>query len=135
VLDDLDWRSLWSQVVLQARDDVETADFGSVDYEQATDFFVGSGRWAESRAAIAELVDLHPDDLVRLGRGLINRRRDQAGLPAMDFNRRRPPGTRPPPVLVAIVVPVAPAAPHARHRPYGRPAGWISPFSPFRPIV
>jgi hypothetical protein len=126
------YRALWSQVVLQAKDDVETADFGSIDYEQAVNFFIGSGKWAETRAAIAEMVDLHSDDLARLGRTLINCRREQEDLPPLVVDRT-PTAIVPLPALFATMPlpPVAPAS--ARHQHiYGAGSGRINPFSPFR---
>jgi len=72
---------LWFQVVLQAKDDIEHEPTDSVLYEQAANFFVGAGRWAESRAIIADALELHVDDLCRCGRRCIAARRMREGLP------------------------------------------------------
>jgi hypothetical protein len=136
VQDAHNYRALRLQVVLQARDDVESADFSSVDYAQAAAFFVGAGQWAEARTSIAEMVDLHPDDLSRLGRQVINCRRAQEGLPPLAIHRV-PAVAAPLPVLFATM----PSPPAARSAPastkylhiYGDGSGRINPFSPFRP--
>ena len=62
VLDEQNYRALWSQVVLQAKQDLETEQPGSVVYGKAESFFSGSRQWAETRDAIATMIDLHADD-------------------------------------------------------------------------
>jgi hypothetical protein len=64
-------RALWSAVVLQARADIESEDRDGYDYAQAVAFFTGSGDWARSRQSIADCLELHPDDLMRLGKAAI----------------------------------------------------------------
>jgi hypothetical protein len=64
-------RALWSAVVLQARADIESEDRDGYDYAQALAFFTGSGDWAKSRQSIADCLELHPDDLMRLGKAAI----------------------------------------------------------------
>jgi hypothetical protein len=131
------YQALWSQVVLQAKDDVETSLFGSVEYQQAADFFVGTGNWAEARTSIAEMVDLHPDDLTRLGRQLINLRRDQEGLPPLIINQTPVMAALPIPLPVLFATMPPPPSPResqpsARHRHIYGGAGRINPFSRFR---
>lgn len=119
-------RALWSQVILQARWDLAQCAVGSKSFEQAAAFFVEDGQWGDSRTAIAEMVDLHPDDLTRMGRLLIDKRRAEdrfplpiQAAPALDLE------PVPEPVAVAAE-PIALAVPRG-----ARKAG-ISPFSPFR---
>lgn len=64
-------RNLWGAVVLKAHDDLDTAKYGSSHYITAKSFFTASGKWAESRQAIADELELHPDDLMRLGRATL----------------------------------------------------------------
>ena len=90
MLDEENYRALWSQVVLQAKQDLETEQPGSVVYGQAESFFFGARQWAETRDAIATMIDLHADDLTRLGRATIAARRVEEGLPpAPDPSRPR----------------------------------------------
>ncbi|MEA2738406.1 MAG: hypothetical protein QOH05_1713 [Acetobacteraceae bacterium] len=74
-------RALWIQVITQAKDDLDGEPCNSILYDQAAAFFVGGGQWAESRADIADLLGMHPDDLVRSGRRWIAERRQRDGLP------------------------------------------------------
>ena len=71
------YRVLWAQVVLQAKADVEQQPIDSVLFDQAAAFFVSGGSWAESRAIVADVLEMHPDDLVRQGRRWIAERRQQ----------------------------------------------------------
>jgi hypothetical protein len=64
-------RALWVAVVMQARADIESEDRDGYDYAQAVAFFTGSGDWARSRQSIADCLELHPDDLMRLGKAAI----------------------------------------------------------------
>ena len=73
------YRILWAQVVLQAKADVEQQPIDSVLYDQAAAFFVSGGSWAESRGIVADVLDMHPDDLVRQGQHWIAERRRQEG--------------------------------------------------------
>jgi hypothetical protein len=73
--------ALWAAVVLQARDDLDTEVYNSVDYSQAAAFFTAPGDWAISRRAIADALDLHPDDLTRLGRAVTAARSIRDGGP------------------------------------------------------
>jgi len=75
------YRALWGAAVLQAKADVEQQPIGSIDYDYAVAFFVGGGAWAESRAALADCLDVHPDDIERVGRRCIAARRKLEGLP------------------------------------------------------
>jgi hypothetical protein len=121
-------RTLWSRVVLQAKDDLETEGRGTITYEQAESFFLGSGHWAEARASIAEMIDLHVDDLARLGRVTIAARRAADGLPPMPDRIATPPAAPAPmPALIAIPAPGRVYS-GRRQRRYGSD----NPFSPFR---
>ncbi len=75
------YRALWGAAVLQAKEDVERQPFNSIAYDQAVAFFVGGGAWAESRSALADCLDVHPDDIERVGRRCIAARRKLDGLP------------------------------------------------------
>lgn len=59
--------SLWSQVVNQALEDLETEPIGSIEYMQAASFFVGGGEWESSLVLVAEIIGVHPDSLRRIG--------------------------------------------------------------------
>ena len=72
---DSQYRSLWVAVVLQAKSDIETELLDSLDFIQAVAFFIGSGQWVQNRAVIGDYLDLHRDDLEKLGRRCINARR------------------------------------------------------------
>jgi hypothetical protein len=116
------FRALWTQVVQQAKDDVETQPVGSVLYEQAASFFAGGGAWAASRAAVADMLDVHPDDLRRRGTLWIAARRERDGLPDVP-TRVVPPAWRPTPaplprlgaLLAATPLPKRPKARWARN--------------------
>ena len=75
------YRVLWAQVVLQAKADLENEPIGSILFNQAAAFFVSRGEWAESRAIVADCLEMHPDDLVRCGERWIADRRQREGLP------------------------------------------------------
>ena len=135
---DENYRAMWSQVVLQAKSDLETEQRGSTTYEQAEAFFLGNGQWAEARASIASMVDLHSDDLTRLGRLTIAARRATDGLPPMPLCVSTPapkPQPAPVPTLVAsFALDRKPAARRGEHIYGGRRRhGSDNPFSsPFR---
>jgi hypothetical protein len=74
------YRDLWVAVVLQAKDDIENEPLESNDFAQAVAFFIGSGSWVQNRTAIADYLDLHSDDLEKMGRRCINARRLAEGL-------------------------------------------------------
>jgi hypothetical protein len=74
------YRVLWVQVVLQAKADLENEPIGSILYNQAAAFFVSRGDWAESRLIIADCLNMHPDDLSRVGLSWINDRQRREGL-------------------------------------------------------
>ena len=74
------YRVLWAQVVLQAKADLENEPIGSILFNQAAAFFVSRGEWAESRAIVADCLEIHPDDLTRSGERWIAERRQQEGL-------------------------------------------------------
>ena len=74
------YRNLWVAVVLQAENDIETEPLDSIDFAQAVAFFIGTGDWVQNRVVIGDYLDLHRDDLERLGRRCINARRLAEGL-------------------------------------------------------
>jgi hypothetical protein len=83
-------RALWSAVVLQARVDIDYAEYDTTLYDTAVAFFLGAGEWGESRQHIADLLELHPDDLTRLGREAIAARHLRDGVPPeIDWAVRR----------------------------------------------
>jgi hypothetical protein len=84
-------RSLWIQVVLQARDDIDTEHYLSHDYHQAVAFFTHDGLWGQSRQEIADRIDLHPDDLERLGQVAIKARHARDGVPPVIERASRDP--------------------------------------------
>jgi hypothetical protein len=91
--------ALWSAVVTQAVEDIQDFPVDSTEYTQAVCFFLNAGPWGERRAEIAECLDLHSDDLKRIGLRVINRRRLVEGLaPLTGRESRHPPakGTKPP---------------------------------------
>src|SRR5664279_2250823 len=75
-------RALWVAVVQQAIDDVADERIGSLDWDEAVAFFTHAGDWAAARTGVADMLELHPDDLVRVGRRLIAERRVSEGLEA-----------------------------------------------------
>jgi hypothetical protein len=87
-------RAFWSAVVLQAHHDIKTEPLRSTDYEQAVAFFTAPGEWRDSLGAIADMLDLHPDDLARTGTKAIKARRLAEGLP--EIEEPRPPVVRKP---------------------------------------
>lgn len=54
-------------VVRRALRDIEELRPDTMEYRQAVWFFAGAGHWEESRKMVAEMVDLHPDDLAKAG--------------------------------------------------------------------
>jgi hypothetical protein len=67
-------RVLWSEVVLAASADIVSEPYGSIDFTDAEAFFTAGGSWAESRETIAAFLELHVDDLTRLGRRVLAER-------------------------------------------------------------
>ena len=122
------YRVLWAQVVLQAKADLENEPIGSILFNQAAAFFVSRGEWAESRAIVADCLEMHPDDLCRCGERWIADRREREGLPPEAPRDLRPQAPLQLPKLVVTPAP-APAAPKARRtvKPHA-----VNPFSPHR---
>jgi hypothetical protein len=122
-------RALWAAVVIQARDDLETEEYNSVDYGQAAAFFSAPGDWATSRRAIADALDLHPDDLMRLGRAVTAARTARDGGP--------PVVARPVPrLVVSVVEPVpVPVAVVPAKVPRGRAGARRFVFNPFNRLL
>src|SRR5664279_3905972 len=75
-------RALWVAVVQQAIDDVAEERIGSLDWDEAVAFFTHAGDWAAARAGVADMLDMHADDLAHVGRRLIAERRIREGLEA-----------------------------------------------------
>jgi hypothetical protein len=62
-------RQLWSAMLLIAVADIRDQEYNSLDYLQSVEFFTAtSGAWASWRVEVAEMLELHADDLKRLGR-------------------------------------------------------------------
>ncbi len=74
------YRALWAQVVLQAKADLDHEPVGSLLFNQAAAFFTSRGEWAESRAIVADCLEIHPEELCRRGERWIADRRQQEGL-------------------------------------------------------
>ncbi len=122
------YRSLWAQVVLQARADLEDEPIDSVVFSQAVAFFVGRGEWAASRANVADWLGMHPDELGRCGERWIAERRRREGLepmPPVVFGVR---SEAPLPRLIAVPAPDRQAA---KRRQAIAPQR-VNPFNPFR---
>ncbi len=100
------YRVLWAQVVLQAKADLENEPIGSILFNQAAAFFVSRGEWAESRAIVADCLEMHPDDLCRCGERWIADRRQREGLPPEPPRDLRPQPPLQLPRLVATPAPV-----------------------------
>jgi hypothetical protein len=122
------YRVLWGQVVLQAKDDLEREPIGSLLYNQAAAFFLNRGEWAESRAAVADCLHMHPDDLSRSGKRWIAERRSREGLPPEPTVPPNRSTQTPLPTLVATMAPQQ----EVRKRRHERPHRADNPFSQFR---
>lgn len=96
-------RALWAAVVLQAVEDVRSTVIGSIEFDHAAAFLTATGAWAESRAAIADCLDCHPDQILRSGARYVAERRVAEGLPAVAAV----------PALVVLPPPSRPSASHA----------------------
>ncbi len=101
------YRVLWAQVVLQAKADLENEPIGSILFNQAAAFFVSRGEWAESRAIVADCLEIHPDELTRSGERWIAERRQQEGLAPEPVQAPRPKTPLVLPRLEAIPAPTA----------------------------
>jgi len=121
------YRVLWVQVVLQAKADLENEPIGSILYNQAAAFFVSRGDWAESRLIIADCLNMHPDDLSRVGLSWINDRRRRKGLEPENLTALKKSEPLMLPRLVAV-----PAENTRSRRGRGRTPHTANPFNPFR---
>lgn len=141
---DGDAGALWAAVVMQARTDIEYEPIDSIDYAQAVSFFIGRGEWAQSRAVIADFLDLHADDIELAGRACINQRRAKEGLPplAKAESRQAAPASLRTPTRVAarpvqptvhVVPAIAPVEQTAARRPHVRKAKAALSSNPFFP--
>jgi hypothetical protein len=86
-------RDLWAAVVSQAADDINTKNYQSIEYDQAVSFFTASGEWATSRQGIADFMELHVNDIERLGRTTIAVRHACDGPPPAGRLRLEQPAT------------------------------------------
>lgn len=74
-------RDLWLAVVMQAREDLLTESTDSLIYGEAHSFFLARTlAWVQRREEIADCLDLHSDDLTRLGRATLAARAAQPQL-------------------------------------------------------
>ncbi|PPQ35038.1 hypothetical protein CCS01_09045 [Rhodopila globiformis] len=124
------YRVLWAQVVMQAKADLENEPIGSILYNQAAAFFVSRGDWAESRLMIADCLNMHPDDLSRVGQQWINDRRRREGL---ELEQNEAPKKSDPLVLPRLVAVPGPST-HVRRGRTRTPRA-VNPFNPFREKV
>ena len=133
-------RALWVAVVQQAIDDVADEPIGSLDWDEAVAFFTDAGDWAAARTSVADMLEMHADDLVRVGRRIIAERRVSEGLdyetPLVLPHAARRVVTRhtgPLPYLEAMFLPPPPPKPR---QPYERKCR-CNPafrFDPARPL-
>jgi hypothetical protein len=121
------YRVLWAQVVLQAKADLENEPIGAILYNQAAAFFVSRGDWAESRLIVADCLNMHPDDLSRVGQRWIDDRRRREGLEPEPRVAPRKAEPIPLPRLVAV-----PAKNARAQKGRVRAPRTVNPFSPFR---
>lgn len=121
-------------MLLIAVSDIRDQPYDSTDYAQSNLFFTAaSGQWAAWRAEVAEMLDLHADDLRRLGRAEIAAR-----------EARDPPPVRAQPAVGPIVIShqtigptvSAPAVSLRRPKPLHRvrqdnaaPGAWVRQFA------
>lgn len=82
VRSELSYRSLWSSVVLQALEDIESQPTQSLDFADAVAFFTRAGSWAGWRSTIADFLDMHRDELEAIGRRRITERIAREGMPS-----------------------------------------------------
>jgi hypothetical protein len=116
--------------VLQAKADLEDEPIDSVLFSQAAAFFVGRGKWAASRATVADYLEMHPDQLAQCGERWVAARRQREGLepaPPAALGVRSPVPS-PLPRLVAVPAP----DPHAAKRRRTITPRQVNPFNPFR---
>ena len=59
--------SLWVSVLRQALDDLENEPLHSASFGEAQAFFTGAGSWGESRRTVGDFLQMHPDELKRIG--------------------------------------------------------------------
>jgi hypothetical protein len=76
------YRALWSSVVFQALQDIESQPIQSAAFAEAVAFFTGSGAWAEARTMIGDFLELHRDELESIGKRCIDARHARDRLAA-----------------------------------------------------
>lgn len=130
--------NLWAAVVMQAIDDIDNEQIGSLHWHAALAFFLHGGQWRRSRGDIADHLNVHADDLEHAGRRHINARLLAAGRPLIPVVVQPAPAARPEPAtpepapplprLVAVLgpEPVRGRGGHRRHA--------YNPFDPFRAL-
>jgi hypothetical protein len=74
-------RALWCAVVQQALDDLDYEPVNSLLHDDAAAFFLNGGEWAVSRGEVADMLDIHPDDIRRCGVRHMAERRRAEGIP------------------------------------------------------
>ena len=84
---ELGYRGLWSSVVLQALEDIESQPTQSLDFADAVAFFTRSGAWADARTMIGDFLELHRDELGSIGRRCIDARHVRDELAAETLRR------------------------------------------------
>jgi len=136
-------RRLWSAVLLQAFEDLRDETFGSILYNQAAAFFFSPG-WRESRQNVCDLLGLAIEEIRRPALRILNARRLERGLPALQPTPvMSGPGLRPARAPAAGAMRVTLPRLVAEFKPEPertrRAGGWrkrydYNPFDPFKPL-
>lgn len=130
-------RSLWTAVLLQAREDLLEAGFETIEYNEAIAFFLHGGSWIQSRENIADHTGISAQAIQLAGERMVRARCAERGepLPQVLQPRARKPvvrrvagltRTRPAPAISVICeaktlenkISVM-DAPHGRFTPFG----------------
>lgn len=129
---------------LQVKADIESEPLNSVAYSQAVEFLVGGGAWRDSRAAVADMLDVCAKHLSRLGHAWIAARQQREGLSLTDAISKEMPRPAAPSSQAALPYPPVPRQDNhsvggrsAESRAQNRPRNWyktagMNPFNPFR---
>jgi hypothetical protein len=107
---------LWAAVIHQALEDLDGQPYGSVTHDEAVAFFTRTGPWGGMREEIADRVDLHADDLRRIGQSRITAR-----------TAREPSPAKVPPVALSSPQPYSPP-PQPQPPPQPPPSPPLSPL-------
>lgn len=132
-------RALWLSVLLQAKEDLRDEPIDSIDYNAAVAFFTGGGEWTIARRDIADLLEIDPDALRRLGHRWVGERRLAEGL-APEPVRAATPAVpraepRPVPKLIASSPPAPTRPPEALPRRVSRGGHRSWEKNPFHPLM